>query len=67
MCRESVERKKLFLRNDATTIDPVCGVSVDEKETQHQTHYGGQTYSFCSRECKDKFEEKPQQYARAAA
>jgi P-type Cu+ transporter len=49
------------------TIDPVCGMNVDETDTEHQTQYGGQTYSFCSLECKDKFEEKPEQYARAAA
>lgn len=49
------------------TIDPVCGMNVDETNTEYQTQYGGQTYSFCSQECKDTFEEKPERYARAAA
>lgn len=49
------------------TTDPVCGMKVDEKKPQHQTQYGGQTYSFCSQECKNKFEQNPEEYSATAA
>ena len=49
------------------TTDPVCGMKVDEKNSQHQSQYGGQQYSFCSQQCKREFEENPEQYARSAA
>ncbi len=45
------------------TKDPVCGMQVDEKNSQKSSHQG-QTYYFCSSECKRKFEQNPQQYTR---
>ena len=48
------------------TIDPVCGVEVDEQETELQTQYAGKKYSFCSEECLTAFERQPSQYSRAA-
>jgi YHS domain-containing protein len=47
--------------------DPVCGMKVDENQSQYQSQYGGQKYSFCSAECKNKFDQKPEQYAKSAA
>jgi len=49
------------------TIDPVCGMNVDETNSEHQTKYAGQTYAFCSQQCKDKFEQSPEQYASRVA
>ena len=49
------------------TKDPVCGMQVDEKNSQFKTQYGGQQYNFCSADCKKKFEQQPEQYARSAA
>jgi len=50
------------------TTDPVCGMKIDDKNAeQHQAQYGGQTYSFCSQQCKNEFEQNPEQYARPAA
>ncbi len=49
------------------TKDPVCGMNVDENNAQYQTQYAGQKYSFCSEECKQKFDKQPEQYARSAA
>jgi len=49
------------------TKDPVCGMQVDENKAQHKTQYGGKQYNFCSADCKKKFEEKPEQYARSAS
>jgi P-type Cu+ transporter len=49
------------------TKDPVCGMNVDENKSQYNTQYGGKKYSFCSEQCKTKFEQQPQQYAHSAA
>jgi YHS domain-containing protein len=49
------------------TIDPVCGLEVDEQETELQTQYAGKKYSFCSEECLTAFERQPSLYSRAAA
>ncbi len=49
------------------TKDPVCGMKVDENNSQYQSQYGGKKYSFCSKDCKTKFEQQPEQYARSAA
>lgn len=49
------------------TKDPVCGMNVDEKTAKAQTQYAGKQYSFCSEDCKAKFEKQPEQYARSAA
>jgi YHS domain-containing protein len=48
------------------TIDPVCGMEVDEQETELQTQYAGKKYSFCSEECLTAFERQPSKYSRAA-
>ncbi len=52
-------------------IDPVCGMDVEEKTAgatqQYTGQYGGQTFYFCSKECKDEFEVAPEQYARKSA
>ena len=48
------------------TTDPVCGMKVDEN-SQHQTQYGSQTYSFCSEQCKNEFEQNPEEYVKSAA
>jgi YHS domain-containing protein len=39
-------------------VDPVCGMHVDENaarpKEQYTSTHAGQTYRFCSHECKDK-------------
>ncbi|HET9308287.1 MAG TPA: YHS domain-containing protein [Candidatus Sulfotelmatobacter sp.] len=49
------------------TKDPVCGMQVDENNSQYKAQYGGKQYNFCSADCKKKFEQQPEQYARSAA
>ena len=49
------------------TKDPVCGMNVDENNSKYQAQYGGKKYNFCSEECKTKFDQQPEQYARSAA
>jgi P-type Cu+ transporter len=47
------------------TIDPVCGMEVDERETELQSQYAGKRYYFCSEECQTTFERRPEKYLRA--
>jgi len=49
------------------TTDPVCGMKIDEKNAKATAQYGGKKISFCSEECKEKFEKSPEQYATSAA
>ena len=46
--------------------DPICNVEVDEQTAQFKSQYGRRTYYFCSEECKEQFELRPELYARAA-
>lgn len=43
--------------------DPVCGMKVDDT-SPHRTDYKGETYFFCSSDCKDEFIEHPEQYTK---
>ena len=45
-----------------TVIDPVCGMSIEEKDAAATTVYGGRTYSFCSISCKTEFDQNPQAF-----
>ena len=42
--------------------DPVCGKQVDETRAPMATH-GGKRYVFCGRECKQRFEANPEEFA----
>ena len=48
---------------DATTKDPVCGMTVDPATAAAHAEHGGRTYHFCSTSCKSKFEADPAKYA----
>ena len=47
--------------------DVVCGMEVDSSKTTITADYEGKKYYFCAEECKEKFLEKPAEYAMAAA
>ena len=38
--------------------DPVCGMEIDTKDAAGTTEYQGQTYYFCSPNCKNAFDKK---------
>jgi Cu+-exporting ATPase len=42
--------------------DLVCGMDIDPEESAGESVYLGETYYFCSAECKQKFDERPQEY-----
>ncbi len=43
--------------------DPICGMTIEEKEAAATSVYQGKTYHFCSLSCKKKFDENPASYA----
>jgi YHS domain-containing protein len=49
----------------AMSIDPVCGMQVDEENAAATYEYQGQTYYFCAPGCKDAFEKDPEKYLNA--
>ena len=46
--------------------DPVCGMKIDEKDANFKSQNQEQTYYFCSEECKNRFDQNPQQFVEAA-
>jgi YHS domain-containing protein len=42
--------------------DPVCHMDMDEKSAVATSRYKGDTYYFCSEQCKVRFEEDPERY-----
>ena len=48
------------------SIDPVCGMSVDES-TGLKASFRGREYHFCSEECLHRFESDPEAYVEQAA
>jgi Cu+-exporting ATPase len=48
------------------TKDPVCGMEVQEREATATAQYRGRSFYFCSPGCKEKFDQDPERYARAA-
>lgn len=49
------------------TIDPVCGMKLDERTSEFQSQFGGRNYSFCSDDCKKEFEADPGEYVEMVA
>ena len=47
---------------DTTVTDPVCGMEVDTATAENTSNYEGQTYYFCSPECKEFFDSEPEKY-----
>ena len=46
----------------AAAIDPVCGMTVDPETAAGSSRVGGRTFYFCSKSCKQKFNENPGAY-----
>ena len=45
-----------------TLKDLVCGMEVTYESAQARSEYVGQTYYFCSLECKEQFDQNPEKY-----
>jgi YHS domain-containing protein len=46
-----------------TLVDPVCHMQVTYENAQARSEYDGQTFYFCSIDCKETFDKNPEQYA----
>lgn len=46
------------------TIDPVCGMEVEEKKAAATSEYKGKTYYFCAPGCKTAFDKAPEKYVK---
>jgi Cu+-exporting ATPase len=42
--------------------DPVCNMTIDEKDAAGMSTHNGNRYYFCSEACKEKFDKNPDQY-----
>jgi YHS domain-containing protein len=57
-----------FLQKEGyMTTDPVCGMRIDEQESEFQTMFAGRKYFFCSEDCRKEFENEPEEYLETAA
>lgn len=45
-----------------TLRDPVCGMEVTYESAQARSEYNGETYYFCSLDCKETFDRDPEKY-----
>ena len=43
--------------------DPVCGMTLEPDRAQSKRNFEGQTYYFCSTECRHKFDANPTQFS----
>ena len=50
------------LKEKTMAIDPVCGMEVDETTAKARTSFQGKTYFFCSTDCREEFDEAPEDY-----
>lgn len=48
------------------SIDPVCGMKLDEKQVRESLVYKGGTFYFCSVGCLSEFRRHPDDYLDAA-
>ena len=63
----STSRFSLTRKETTMSTDPVCGMTVDDKTAPASAKYAGKTIYFCSKECKDQFNQNPEAYAAETA
>jgi Cu+-exporting ATPase len=51
----------------AKVKDPICGMEIDKVAAASRITYMGQTYYFCSEECKKTFKATPQEVIKHAS
>ena len=45
-----------------THRDPVCGMSIEEKDAAGTSQFEGRTYHFCNPACKTTFDQNPRKF-----
>ena len=48
----------------AEVLDPVCGMTISPEDAVGHVDYKGQTYYFCAKGCKTKFDSNPSQFVK---
>lgn len=48
-------------------IDPVCKMTIEQSQAVAISDWRNQTFSFCSKQCKETFDKDPERYAGRAA
>jgi YHS domain-containing protein len=56
-----------FSEEELMTTDPVCGMKVDEKNSEFHTQFAGKKYFFCSDDCRREFEADPDEFVETVA
>ena len=59
---ESTAINELDSESNSDYIDPICGMKVNSKNAKHSLKYKEQSFFFCCKECKTKFEKSPESY-----
>lgn len=44
--------------------DPVCKMKVDKSKAKYSSEYQGEKYYFCSENCKNQFDAKPEDFVK---
>lgn len=57
---EKVHRRKGGI---VAVKDPVCAMVIEEADAVGTSEHEGKTYHFCSMDCKEEFDENPEDYA----
>ena len=52
----------LILLETTMMKDPVCNMMVDERNAKFKSEHEGQTFYFCSADCKRTFDRDPHKY-----
>ena len=52
--------------DDASWIDPVCGMNVKRLSAFFTAEHGGTTSRFCSEACRTDFEKDPERFTKAS-
>ena len=63
-CNETAATAWKRVEGGSTMKDPVCGMQVDPAKAAGTSQYQGQTYYFCSKGCKTKFDANPGQFVK---
>ena len=50
-----------------SSIDPVCGMTVEVATARHVAEHGGRTWYFCNPRCREKFLATPERFQAVAA
>ncbi len=66
-CSHRKPRAENSVQEAFMTVDPVCGMRIDESRSEFHAQFAGKKYSFCSEDCKKEFETDPEEFVETTA